>query len=54
MAVETRQRAERYIDLLLERVELCKYPSKDLMDRLERTIILFWEEEREDRHDGDG
>ena len=54
MAVETRQRAERYIDLLLERIELTKYPSKDLMDRLERTIILFWEEEREDRHDGDG
>jgi len=48
--VETQKRAERYIDLLLERVEMCKYPSKDLMDRLERAVILFWEEEREDEY----
>lgn len=46
--MQTQQRAERYLDLLLERIEMCKYPSKDLMDRLERAVILFWEEERVD------
>ena len=46
--METQNRAERYIDLLLERVAMCKYPSKDLMDRVERAVVLFWEEERED------
>lgn len=48
--MDTQQRAERYIDVLLERVEMCKYPSKDLMDRIERAVILFWEEERADQY----
>ncbi|HET6795493.1 MAG TPA: hypothetical protein VFH45_13670 [Acidimicrobiales bacterium] len=46
--MDTQKRAERYIDLLLERIAMCKYPSKELMDRVERAVILFWEEERED------
>lgn len=48
MPVETQRRAERYLDLLLERIEMCKYPSKDLMDRVERAVVMFWEEERVD------
>jgi hypothetical protein len=38
----------QFIDVMIERVELCKYPSKELMDRIERALILFWEEERAD------
>ena len=53
MAMDTQRRAERYIDFLLERIDMCKYPSKDLMDRLERAIILFWQEERVDEYAGD-
>jgi hypothetical protein len=46
VATDTQHRAMRMIDLMLERVEATKYPSKDLLDRLERSIVLFWEEER--------
>ena len=48
MPTDTQQRAMQYIDLMLERVEATKYPSKELMDRIERAIILFWEEERDE------
>ena len=48
MATDTQQRAMQFIDVLTDRVNMCKYPSKDLMDRLERALVLFWEEERED------
>ena len=54
MAMDTQRRAEQYIDVLLERIETCKYPSKELMDRLERAIILFWQEERVDEYADDG
>jgi len=46
MATETQQRAMRFIDLMLERAESCKYPSKDMLERIERAVVLFWEEER--------
>ena len=46
MATDTQQRAMQFIDVMLDKIETCKYPSKDLMDRLERAIVLFWEEER--------
>ncbi|MDQ4126135.1 MAG: hypothetical protein M3134_11150 [Actinomycetota bacterium] len=42
---ETQTRAMQYIDLMLERVEATKYPSKELMDRVERALVLFWDEE---------
>lgn len=48
MATETQQRAMHFIDLMMERVDMCKYPSKELLDRIERALILFWEEERTD------
>ena len=38
MATDTQERAMRFIDVLMERVEMCKYPSKDLMDRIEGTV----------------
>ena len=45
MSTETRDRALQYVDLMLERVQMTKYPSKELLDRIERAIVLFWEEE---------
>ncbi len=45
MPTETRDRALQSVDLMLERVEITKYPSKDLLDRIERTLVLFWEDE---------
>ena len=45
MASDTRDRALQYVDLMLERVEMTKYPSKELLDRIERAIVLFWQEE---------
>lgn len=45
MASTTRERALQYVDLMLERVEMTKYPSKELLDRIERAIVLFWEDE---------
>ncbi len=42
---ETQARAMHFIDLMLERVEATKYPSKELMDRVERALVLFWQEE---------
>lgn len=45
MPSDTRERALQFVDLMLERVEVTKYPSKDLMDRIERALVLFWEEE---------
>lgn len=52
MASPVHKLALRYIDALADRVEESKYPSGEMMDRLERALILFWEEERleEDRH----
>lgn len=38
----------QFIDLMLERIEITKYPSKDLMDRVERTLVLFWQAENAD------
>jgi hypothetical protein len=29
---------DRYNDILLERIQSCRYPSKDLMDRYERDL----------------
>ena len=46
MATDTHERALKYVDLMLERVEATKYPSKELLDRIERAIVLFWEEEQ--------
>lgn len=46
MPSETQERAMQFVDLMLERVEITKYPSKDLLDRIERALVLFWEEER--------
>ncbi|HEV2756749.1 MAG TPA: hypothetical protein VG318_13345 [Actinomycetota bacterium] len=46
MANDTQQRAMQFVDLMLERVEMTKYPSKDLLDRIERALVLFWEEEQ--------
>lgn len=45
---DTRDRAMRYVDVIMEKVESTKYPSKQLLDRLERAIVLFWDEERID------
>jgi hypothetical protein len=45
MASDTNERALQYVDLMLERVEMTKYPSKELLDRIERAIVLFWQEE---------
>jgi hypothetical protein len=44
MASDIQERANAYIDLMLERVEMCKYPSKELLDRIERALVLFYEE----------
>ncbi len=44
MATDTRERALQYVDLMLERVEVTKYPSKELLDRIERALVLFWDE----------
>ena len=46
MPSETRERALQFVDLMLERVEIPTYPSKDLLDRIERALVLFWEEEQ--------
>ena len=46
MATNTRDRALKYVDLMLERVEATKYPSKELLDRIERALVLFWQEEQ--------
>lgn len=48
MATDTQSRAMQYIDLMLERVEATKYPSKELLDRIERSLVLFWQEENSD------
>jgi hypothetical protein len=48
MATGTQERAMRFIDVMLEHVERCKYPSKDMMDRVERAMVMFWDEERTD------
>ena len=45
MPSDTRERALQFVDLMLERVEVTKYPSKDLLDRIERALVLFWEDE---------
>ena len=45
MATDTRDRALQYVDLMLERVEVTKYPSKELLDRIERALVLFWDED---------
>ena len=50
MSTDTRDRAMRFVDLMLERVEVTKYPSKELLDRIERALVLFWEEERRERN----
>ena len=50
MATETQERAMRLIDLMLERAESCRYPSKEMLDRIERAVVLFWQEERVDEH----
>jgi hypothetical protein len=49
MATATQERAMRFVDLMMERVEITKYPSKELLDRIERALVLFWEEERADQ-----
>ena len=49
MPTDSRDRAMQYVDLMLERVEATKYPSKELLDRIERAIVLFWEEEQQTR-----
>lgn len=46
MATETRERAMRLIDVMLKQAESCRYPSKEMLDRIERAVVLFWEEER--------
>ena len=46
MATGTSDRALQYLDLMLERVEVTKYPSKELLDRIERALVLFWQEEQ--------
>ena len=45
MSVDSRERAMRYIDLMMERVEVTKYPSKELLDRIERALVLFYSDE---------
>jgi hypothetical protein len=45
MASNTQQLAMRYIDAMLEKVEECDYPSKELLDRIERAVVLFWDQE---------
>ena len=45
MASDTQQVAMRYIDVMLEKVEACEYPSKELLDRIERAVVLFWDQE---------
>ena len=49
MSTDTHERALKYVDLMLERVEATKYPSKELLDRIERAIVLFWQEEEQGR-----
>ncbi|MDQ3878885.1 MAG: hypothetical protein M3290_11135 [Actinomycetota bacterium] len=46
MATDTQERAMRFVDLMLERVDATKYPSKELLDRIERALVLFWQEEQ--------
>jgi hypothetical protein len=48
MSVDSRERAMRYIDLMMERVEVTKYPSKELLDRIERALVLFYAGEEGD------
>ena len=47
METVSRDRAAQYLDLMLERVEMTKYPSKELLDRIERALVLFWEDDSE-------
>lgn len=49
MPTQTEARAMQFIDLMLERVEATKYPSKELLDRIERSLVLFWSRENDDR-----
>jgi hypothetical protein len=49
MATDTQARAMQFIDLMMERVEVTKYPSKELLDRIERALIIFWDEERSEQ-----
>lgn len=49
MPTQTEARAMQFIDLMLERVEATKYPSKELLDRIERSLVLFWSQENDDR-----
>ena len=49
MATATNDRAMQYLDLMLERVEATKYPSKELLDRIERALVLFWQDEEQGR-----
>ena len=46
MPSDIQQRVDAYLDLMLERVELTKYPSKELLDRIERALVLFYDGER--------
>ena len=46
MPTDTQERAMRFIDLMLDRAESCRYPSKEMLDRIERAVVLFWQEER--------
>jgi hypothetical protein len=45
MPTQVQAMATRYIDLVFEKIEDSKYPSKDLLDRAERALVIFWEEE---------
>ena len=49
MGTASRDHAAQYLDLMLERVAITKYPSKELLDRIERALVLFWEEGDPDR-----
>jgi len=46
MPTDTQERAMRFIDMMLDRTESCRYPSKEMLDRIERAVVLFWQEER--------
>lgn len=43
MPSDIQYRVDAYLDLMLERVELCKYPSNELLDRIERALVLFYD-----------
>ena len=46
MPTDTQQRAMRLIDIMLDQAASCRYPSKEMLDRIERAVVLFWQEER--------